>query len=151
DSAAGTAVDSWRALAPLAAATERHTDTCLVPLFVQIDNSPPSPTVSTAADPRPDELTAPLGATLQQVSRRARSARAGAAAAFGRPVPAGGRTVHAVGSADPGGLWFHIALYGQPGPEPPLGWTLAPETVADMRSQLRATPNAAQIQTLRRL
>ena len=26
-------------------------------------------------------------------------------------------------------LWFRITLYGQPGPEPPLGWTLAPETV----------------------
>jgi hypothetical protein len=39
----------------------------------------------------------------------------------------------------------------QPGPEPPLGWTLAPETVDDMRSQLRATSNASQIEELRHL
>jgi hypothetical protein len=151
NSGAGTAVDTWRALGPLAAATERQGGTCLVPVFVQIDNSPPSATVGSTADPRPDELTAPVGATLNQVSSRDRYARSGAAAAFGRLVSADGERVHAVGAGDPDGLWFRIALYGQPGPEPPLGWTLAPETVSDMRSQLRAITNAKQIQALRRL
>jgi hypothetical protein len=62
----------------------------------------------------------------------------------GQPVQIGG--MDAVGS-----LWFRIVLFGQPGPEPPLGWTLAEETVADMRSQLQAVPNQQQITTLRRI
>jgi hypothetical protein len=151
NSGAGTAADTWRALAPLAAATERRTGTCLVPLYVQIDSSPPSATVSSAADPRPGELTAPISATLNQVSSRDRYARSGSAAAFGSPVSAGGQRVKATAEPGPDSLWFGIALYGQPGPEPPLGWTLAPDTVEDMRSQLRATTNRQQIQTLRRL
>jgi hypothetical protein len=143
---AGTAVDAWRALLPLAALTERATGTCLVPIFVQIDNSAPAAMVSSVADPRPNELFAPIGATLNQVTSRERYARAGAAAAFGTPVSAGGRTVRGASS-----LWFRISLYGQPGPEPPTGWTLAPETVDDMRSQLRVASNQQQIQQLRTL
>jgi len=152
NSGAGTAVDAWRALAPLAAATERQAGTCLVPIFLQIDNSPPAATVSSAADPRPDELTAPIGATLGQISSRDRYARASAAAAFGQPVSAAGLRVLADAfDRDGHSPWFRIALYGQPGPEPPLGWTLAPETVDDMRSQLRALPNQREIQALRSL
>jgi hypothetical protein len=151
NSGSGTAVDTWRALAPLAAATERQTGTCLVPIFLQIDNSPPSATVSSAVDPRPDELTAPINATLDQVSSRDRYARSGAASTFGRPTSAAGQRVTAGGSTAAGASWFRVSLFGQPGPEPPLGWALAPETVDDMRSQLRATSNASQIGELRRL
>ena len=145
----GTAVDAWRALAPLAAATERTTGTCLVPVFVQIDNSPGRATVSSAADPRPSELTAPIAATMGQLSSREAYSRSGAAAAFGYRVSAGGQHVSISGVTASGPLWFRIVLYGQPGPEPPLGWTLAPQTVKDMRSQLMATPNQEQIKTLR--
>jgi hypothetical protein len=151
NSGSGTAVDTWRALAPLAAATERATGTCLVPIFVQVDNSTGRATVSTHPDPRPGELTAPVGATLGQVSSRETYARAGAAAAFGRLVSAGGRRVTVSGPTDGDPLWFRIMLFGQPGPEPPLGWTLAPETVNLMRSQLRAVPNQEQIEALRRV
>jgi hypothetical protein len=145
----GTAVDTWRALAPLAAATERTTGTCLVPVFVQIDNSPGRATVSSAADPRPSELTAPIAATMGQLSSREAYSRSGAAAAFGFRVSAGGQHVSISGATASGPLWFRIVLYGQPGPEPPLGWTLAPQTVRDMRSQLRAVPNQEQIKVLR--
>ena len=98
----GTAVDTWRALAPLAAATERATGRCLVPVFVQIDNSAGRATISSAADPRPNELTAPVGATIGQVSSREAYSRSGAAAAFGRTCPSlasrsGRRQRHAVG------------------------------------------------------
>jgi hypothetical protein len=147
---AGTAVDTWRALAPLAAATERETGACVVPIFVQIDNSAPAATVSSAADPRPNEVTAPVNATLGQVGSRETYARAGAAAAFGPPVSAGGQPVQRrSGPAET--LWFRIALHGQPGPEPPLGWTLAPKTVEDMRAQLRTTSNREQITALREM
>jgi hypothetical protein len=150
NSGSGTAVDSWRALAPLAAATERATGTCLVPIFLQIDNSAGRATVSSAADPRPNELTAPVGATMGQVSSREAYSRSSAAAAFGRMTSAAGRQVN-IGGAPAGSAWFRIVLFGQPGPEPPLGWTLAPETVKDMRSQLRAVPNQEAIGQLRRL
>ena len=147
----GTAVDTWRAMVPLAAATERATEGCLVPMFVQIDNSAGRATISSAADPRPNELFAPVGATLGQLSSREAYARAGAATAFGRPVSVGGQPV-AIGGVDAvGPMWFRIVLFGQPGPEPPLGWTLAQETVDDMRSQLQAVPNQQQIRTLRRI
>jgi hypothetical protein len=63
-----------------------------------------------------------------------------------RQLRACGRTVRGASS-----LWFRISLYGQPGPEPPTGWTLAPETVDDMRSQLRVASNQQQIQQLRTL
>jgi hypothetical protein len=48
-------------------------------------------------------------------------------------------------------LWFRISLFGQPGPQPPLGWTLAPQTVSDMRAQLQLPQNAAQLQQIRDL
>ena len=147
----GTALDTWRALAPLAAATERATGTCLVPVFVQLDNSTGRATVSSKADPRPNELTAPIGATMGQVSSREAYSRSGAAAAFGRLVSAGGQRVTVSSPVDGDPLWSRIMLFGQPGPEPPLGWTLAKETVTLMRSQLRAKPNTEQIGGLRRL
>ena len=147
----GTAVDAWRAMAPLAAATERATGRCLVPVFVQIDNSGGRATISSAADPRPNELTAPVGTALGQVSSREAYARSGAAAAFGLPVSAGGRQVQLGGVDAKGRLWLQIVLFGQPGPEPPLGWTLSEGTVKDMRSHLRATPNKQNIERLRRI
>jgi hypothetical protein len=145
----GTAVDTWRALAPLAAETERTTGTCLVPVFVQVDNSPGRATVSSTADPRPRELTAPVKATLGQLSSREAYSRSGAAAAFGYRVSAGGQPIKINGTTASDPMWFRIRLFGQPGPEPPLGWTLAPKTVKDMRSQLGADPNKTQLQALR--
>jgi hypothetical protein len=142
NSGASTAVDTWRALAPLAA---QH-NSCLVPLFLQIDSSPPSSAVSSVADARPNEVFAPLTATMNQISSRDRYAKAGAAATFQSLTSADGRTVTVSGA--PGRSWFHIALYGQPGPEPPLGWTLSRQTVDDMRSQLNATPNREQMEAL---
>src|SRR5262249_52093340 len=128
NSGAGTVADAWRALSSFVAAQERDSKSCFPPIFVQIDNSPPASTVSTTADPRPAELLAPVGATLGQVGSRESYARAGAAAAFTRPVSPSGL---AVKRSDGGKLelWFRISLFGQPGPRPPLGWTLAPQTV----------------------
>ena len=101
------------------------------------------------ADSRPGELYAPVAATLNQVSSRDRYARANAAAAFAKLSTADGQAVSITGNPDYTSAWFRVALYGQPGPEPPLGWTLAPQTVRDMRSQLQAPPNAKAIEYLR--
>jgi hypothetical protein len=150
NSGAGTVADSWRALGPFVAAQERQQGTCFPPVFIQIDNSPPASTVSSGADPRPAELLAPLGVTLGQVGSRESYARARAAATFARPVSASGLTVQRA-DGRPLQLWFRISLFGQPGPQPPLGWTLAPQTVSDMRAQLQLPQNAAQLQQIRDL
>lgn len=167
NSGAGTVTDAWRALQPLAAASElgsapgtdprpgsqpaANPGSCLVPIFVQIDNSPPAATRSSQADPRPLELTAPVKATLGQVSSREAYARASAAAAFTRPLSAGGKSIQTADGGSPASLWFRITLAGQPGPEPPLGWTLADATVNEMRSQLTSDTNRQAITELRNL
>ena len=151
NSGAGTLTDAWRALSPLVAAQERQEHACYAPIFVQIDNSPPASTVSIAPDQRPGEFLAPVNATLGQVSSRESYARSRAAAAFTRPVSPSGRSITFATGVEPETLWFRISLFGQPGPEPPLGWTLAPETVSDMRSQLRAEQNAQQLSQIRAL
>ena len=155
NSGSGTAVDAWRALTPLASSIESLPDAgCLVPLFIQIDNSPPADTTAdvTRPDPRPNELTAPINATLGQLASREEYARASAAAAFTRPVSASGRPVTFAGSQDaPSSLWFRITLFGQPGPQPPLGWTLAPATVEQMRAQLSGGSNSQTIEAIRDL
>jgi hypothetical protein len=166
NSGAGTAVDTWQALAPYAMAWQNASDlrrqagvaaadrvsSCLVPMFVQIDNSPPASTTAdvTSPDRRPYELLAPVKATLGQVSSRELQARAGAASIFSAPLSADGRSVNLDG-IPASALWFRISLYGQPGPEPPLGWTLARETVEDMRAQLNSRANVSQIQQIRAL
>ncbi|HEX2704593.1 MAG TPA: hypothetical protein VHM65_02450, partial [Candidatus Lustribacter sp.] len=150
NSGSGTVVDTWSALAPLAAQTEADQRACLVPIMVQVDNSPPAATQSSSVDARPKEPLAPVSALIGQVDSRERYSNARAAAAFSRPLSAGGQTVTVSGSPATT-LYFRISLYGQPGGQPPLGWTLAPQTVKDMRSQLLASANADTIRAIRAL
>ena len=155
NSGSGTAVDAWRALTPLASSIESQPGAgCLVPLFIQIDNSPPADVTAdvTKPDPRPNELTAPITATIGQLASREEYARASAAAAFTRPVSASGRPVtFAASPGSPSSMWFRITLFGQPGPQPPLGWTLAPATVEQMRAQLTGGSNSQTIEAIRDL
>lgn len=155
NSGSSTAVDAWRALTPLASSIESQPGAgCLVPLFIQIDNSPPAEVTAdlTKPDPRPNELTAPITATIGQLASREEYARASAAAAFTRPVSASGRPVTFAGSpGSPSSMWFRITLFGQPGPQPPLGWTLAPATVEQMRAQLTGGSNSQTIEAIRDL
>src|SRR5262249_29157598 len=115
-----------------------------------IDNSPPETTVSSGSDPRPAELLAPVGVTLGQVGSRESYARARAAATFARPVSPSGLAVQRT-DGQPLRLWFRLSLFRQPGPQPPLGWTLAQQTVSDMRAQLRLPQNAEQLRQIREL
>lgn len=147
NSGAATLTDTWRVLAPVVAAHERATGACVAPIVLQIDNSPPASTVSTGPDNQPAELLAPLRATAGQVTSRESYARTSAAAAFRRPISPSGRQIVGDDGA-PETLWFRVSLFGQPGPEPPTGWTLATETVEDMRRQLRARQNAEQLAAL---
>lgn len=157
NSGAGTLTDLWRGLAPVIAAFERENENaCIAPVMLQIDNSPPVSTVSSGPDARPAEVVAPVSATLRQVTSRESYARASAAAAFGRPLSPSGQPItwavnNEVRGDAPRTLWFRVTVFGQPGPEPPTGWTLATETVADMRAQLRVDQNAEQIKVIQDL
>lgn len=149
NSGALTALESWRALAPLAAQGESDQGGCIVPIFVQIDNGVGNG-AGTGPDRKPSELAAPLNALFGEIGSRESYGRASAATAFTRPVSPGGREVTLDGQP-PQRLWFQLALFGQPGPRPPLGWTLADTTVDDIRAQLGAGPNQEQIRQLRSL
>jgi hypothetical protein len=152
NSGAGTALDTWRALEPLAGAAERESRVCLAPIFIQIDNSPPAATVATTVDAPPFETLAPVTSYLGELGSRESYARAGAASAFARAVSPSGHAITvspAPRNAGQQSFWQRIVLYGQPGPKPPLGWTLARETIDDMRRQLQVPANAEAIKALR--
>ncbi|HEX2298006.1 MAG TPA: hypothetical protein VHH34_05725, partial [Pseudonocardiaceae bacterium] len=149
NSGAATAVSAWRALAPLAAADETAGGQCVVPLFLQIDNSSPGEARAGMAPP-PFELFAPATALLAEVDSRQTVARANAETDFGTPRSPAGSPVRADGQPI-ASRYFQVTLTGQPGPDPPLGWTLAESTVDNMRAQLSSEQNRAMIAQLRHL
>ncbi|MGH4026569.1 MAG: hypothetical protein ACRDRV_18495, partial [Pseudonocardiaceae bacterium] len=149
NSGAATAVSAWRALAPFAAADESAGRPCVVPLFLQIDNSSPGE-ARAGPEPPPFELLAPATAMLAEVDSRQAVARANAETDFGTPRSPAGSPVRAYGQAIDS-RYFRVALTGQPGPDPPLGWTLAASTVDNMRAQLSSEQNRAMIAGLRHL
>jgi hypothetical protein len=146
NSGAATAVDAWRALTSFAATREAAGAPCVVPLFLQIDNSP-SGSLGSGGDPVPYPLAAPAQAVISQLSARQRAESEAARLAFTFPRSAGGRAVQI--GADT--AYFRVAPAAQPGPTPPLGWTLSDTTVDDMRAQLTADRNEKTIRSLRQV
>lgn len=86
----------------------------------------------------PFELLAPAQALLARVGGQEAMERDEARQAFASLRYGDGRPVDGVGGAS---AWFRIAPAVQPGIDPPLGWTLAPETVTDMRGQMLSRRN----------
>lgn len=149
NSGAATPGAVWRALAPLAATDEEAGKPCVVPMFLQIDNSSPGEARS-GPDQPPFELFAPATALLSEVDSRQEVARSNAETDFGTPRSPAGSPVRAdAGIID--SRYFRVALTGQPGPDPPLGWTLSDSTVDNMRAQLSSAQNRAVIARLRHL
>lgn len=149
NSGAATAGAVWRALAPIAATDEKVGKPCVVPLFLQIDNSTQGEAWP-RADPPPFELLAPATALLAEVDSRQAVARGNAETDFGTPRSPAGSPVRASGKVIDS-RYFQVALTGQPGPDPPLGWTLSDSTVDNMRAQLASETNRATIAKLRHL
>jgi hypothetical protein len=143
NSGADTAVQVWRALEPVAAAGE-SAGGCVVPVFVQIDNEVDAEPADAGRGP-PAELVAPGEALLSQLGGRESAAREEARASFATARTASGRP------ASPDPAYVRIAPSVQPGVEAPLGWTLSPSTVRDMREQLFSGTNAAAVDRVRRL
>ena len=147
NSGSATAVEAWRALEPIAAAQERTNNGCVVPLFLQIDNS-----VDTGADRAagntPLEVWAPGQALFSQLAARQSMESAAARSAFATARSPGGRAVTVDGTSVTDPAWFRIAPAPQPGLQPPLGWTLSASTVSDMRRQLLSGANSDAIRKL---
>lgn len=149
NSGAATPGAVWRALGPIAAADETAGKGCVVPMFLQIDNSSAGE-ARAGVDTPPFELLAPATAILSEVDSRQDVARGNAETDFGTPRSPTGSPVWADGKIIDS-RYFRVALAGQPGPKPPLGWTLSESTVDNMRAQLSSEKNRATIARLRHL
>ena len=86
NSGASTALQAWRALEPLAAAREQAGRGCVVPIFLQIDNSVLDVTGQTATS-RPLEVVAPGQALLSQLGGRESMESSEAEQTFGSVRP----------------------------------------------------------------
>lgn len=146
-SGTATILDLWHALAPLITEhnLDRTSDTCIVPFFVQIDNSYLEP-----AGPG-DTKEPPRFLGLQELSARGQvregyttASRQAAQIAFGRPFRLGnvrvGFTEEAPAGEDPiaeelTSRYVRFSPRAHPGPQAPLGWTMSRTSFADLFSQ----------------
>jgi hypothetical protein len=113
-------------------------DTCLVPVFVEIDNHYQAATAARAVAPR-GELVAPAAAYRAVNTNRDATVRTAVRLEFSRPVigPAGPLTV-------PDQRFFRFAPNQRPGVQAPLGWVLsraARDDLDDQRAQLETGPS----------
>ncbi len=136
-SGTATVLDFWHALAPLIAEHNRSPEAtaCIVPFFVQIDNS--------YLDPQaPGDVEAPpelLGLQEASANRRNRNgftiaSRQAAQVAFRQPFSLGGVTITLDGSVVDDRFAL-FSLRSHPGAEAPLGWTLSDGSFTDLFSQ----------------
>jgi hypothetical protein len=111
-------IELWTRLRTLVAAWNRdHTDACIVPFLVEIDNHYAQP-AAPVAGARPHELTIPL-TTLGTV----------------RDAHEANSSVEAALSLSPRDVAF-IYPRSHPGTEAPLGWTLSSTSRTDLEQQL---------------
>lgn len=148
-SGASALTDVSAALAPsIEDVNEEHPGSCVVPFYVQLDNGhqrvapPPS-------DPEPSELRAPLTATNATRGARAASAEAATALEFSRWFSTAGKRLMSGGwpLAD---RYAWIVPEAHPGVQAPLGWTMSPSAIEDLRSQMRQPLNGLTLQEVRR-
>jgi hypothetical protein len=153
-SAASPVVEIWQALEPLVESYNlRAPDTCLVPVFIQLDNGYHDPR---GPDPnaRPPELEVPLRTLGDARNAREANARQAGALAFAQRLFADVDGAPATWDVSIG-LRFHredgelvryAHLYpgAHPGTRAPLGWSLSKFAMTDLDDQLRKR-NEAEI------
>jgi hypothetical protein len=142
----------WQSLKPLVDQYNQTNPTsCVIPYFVQLDNSYlPTGSPRDKTHP-PNQLIAPLVAISKTtgLQSRAERARTYAAYLFSQPYSL-------TGLADPSGTlpgslsnrYAIIAPLGHPGLEAPLGWTLSKPSRRDLEDQLYSV-NARAIERVR--
>jgi hypothetical protein len=145
-SAASPVVELWDRLRPLVDAENARNGTCVVPVFLQIDNHYAGEPAA-GGRTRPWESSVPLQALGGARNAREANARQAAALAFGSE---GFGNVHdasaATGVID---RVAHIYPRAHPGSKAPLGWTLSDASMDDLRRQLQTDANKLEIAKVR--
>jgi hypothetical protein len=154
-SAASPIVELWQALEPLVESYNlRAPTTCLVPVFIQLDNGYHDPR---GPDPnaRPPELGVPLQTLGDARNAREANARQAGALAFAQRLfadvdgtpEAWDVSVGLRFEGDVGGdlvRYAHLYPGAHPGTRAPLGWSLSKPAMADLEDQLQKR-NEAEI------
>jgi hypothetical protein len=144
-SGTATALDVWNALAPMLTNHNLDPDAtaCVVPFFVQIDNSylEPSGPGDTKAPPR--------FVVLQELSAFGRSSggytttsRQAAQIAFGRAFTLGGVDITTSAGTGLDDRYVRLSPVAHPGAEAPLGWTLSDAAFQDLFDQYERNRSA---------
>lgn len=148
-SGAESALAVWFGIQPLIQQVNRtDPSACVVPYFVQLDNSYLSQASPRDRTKPPNQTLAPLQALWNTTGLQSRASRARGYAAdlFTQPFALDGTVA---GGAGLTGRYELIAPNSHPGLEAPLGWTLAPGSQRDLEQQLYEV-NRTQIETVRR-
>lgn len=137
---ASALTELWTAVSPrVQAFNEASEDRCVVPVFLQLDNTYEQVAASVSTRP-PPELAAPLLTVLRVIGigpGREASAKQNAGVLFDRPSAAGVKA------------YARIFPTAHPGTSPPLGWTLSRITMKDMDDQLELPHNERAIARVR--
>ncbi len=140
---ASALLETWSEVAPLVAQHNKTMPTCIVPVFIEIDNGYRNRN-ATAAPGRLGQLLAPLtGATAVFGSRDAGWIEQ-VANQFSRDLGPGVQVVDSTGAAVTD-RFTRLSLFAHPGVQAPLGWSLSREAVDDIAGQLAVPENAAAI------
>jgi hypothetical protein len=117
----------WSELGRIVAAHNRSSaGPCVIPLFIQLDNHYAS--VSAPTGGAPSQIGVPPEALASVHGTRDDEARQLAASLFDVPVGAA--------NGKPLAGWAHVYPRAHPASEPPLGWALSSESIADMSNEL---------------
>ena len=147
-SAASPIVELWDRLRPLVDEKNRTAGTCVVPVFLQIDNhydNDPGP----GRRSRPWESSVPLQALGGSRNAREANARQAAAIAFGEQAFGNVVDASVAGTTLPFDRVAHLYPREHPGSKAPLGWTLSRTSMEDLRRQLESPANTAEIGKVR--
>jgi hypothetical protein len=148
DNTGASALDElWTTLEPLILEHDRTTDTCIVPVWVHIDNG-----YSDHLVPQPKgrivESAGPLTGALSVFSARDGAAIQEAALRFDRPLAPDIHISNSVGIVDPP-RFVTFGLDAHPGVQAPLGWSLSPSAEHDLETQLSSSDNQAAFGAMR--
>jgi hypothetical protein len=144
-SGASTVVELWPSVQALLDQATRA-DNCIVPLFLQIDDSDRLP--PPGSDRQPSQAVVPIQGLDSVPTGNADASRVAAQRLFSGPF--GSRLTSAVLDGERLDIrWFRASPRAHPGTGAPDGWVLSEEAREDLRGQLAY--NAGTIERLRRV
>ena len=140
---ASALLETWSEVAPLVAQHNNTMPTCIVPVFIEIDNGYRNRN-ATAAPGRLGQMLAPLTGAAAVFASRDAGWIEEAANQFSRDLGPGVRVVDSTGAVVTD-RFTRLSLFAHPGVQAPLGWSLSPQAVDDIAGQLAVPENAAAI------